>query len=288
MRIASNKIQDILAYFHKELSPRYTRVEIDRFALYCFTDFTHYSQSDILLNPKKTVNESALLKFHFAVKDLKRGRPIQHILGKAWFYGLDFIVSPDVLVPRPETEELVRLLISEAPVHNETFSVIDLGTGSGCIAVTLKKFLPRCHVYAVDISAAALDIARKNAEKHDCEIHFIQLDLLDASQQEKLPSCLFIISNPPYIKRSEQSALPANVLEFEPHLALFVPDERALIFYEAIAAAGKQKLKPGGKIYAEINETLGPETCIVFQKAGYNDVRLLQDMSGKDRFVTAS
>lgn len=287
MKIPSNRVGDIAQYFRNELSTLYEKEEIEKFIEYCFEEFTRISRSALLLDPFRTVGESDLLKFHFAVKDLKRGRPIQYILGKAWFYGMEFIVTNDVLIPRPETEELVRCVVEDANRHNESFSIIDIGTGSGCIAVTLKKLLPRCHVYAFDVSGEALAVARQNAEKHGCEIHFIQGDLLDESARAKLPSCSVIVSNPPYVKRSESAAMHKNVLEHEPHVALFVPDDDALVFYSAIAAAGKEKLKPGGTVYVEINEALGLETCILFQKAGYTDVVLKQDMQGKDRIVVA-
>ena len=285
MKIPSNKAADILQYFRRELSSLYDAEEIEKFAEICFEEFAGLSRADLLLKSEKKVSESELLKFHFAVKDLKRGRPIQYILGKAWFYGMEFIVSPAVLIPRPETEELVKLVIDEFSSHRESFSIIDIGTGSGCIAVPLKKNLPHAHVYALDVSEEALSVAKQNAEKHNCEIHFIQADILDAASIEKLPSCSVIVSNPPYVKKSESSSMHKNVVEHEPHQAMFVPDNDALVFYKAIADAGKKKLKPGGKIFVEINETLGIETCIVFQKDGYTDVQLLKDINGKDRFV---
>jgi release factor glutamine methyltransferase len=287
MKIASNKIKDILAYFRQELASLYEKEEVARFAEFCFAEFAGYSRSDILLNPEKTVHESDLLKFHFAVKELKRGKPIQYILGKAWFYGMEFIVSPAVLIPRPETEELVRLVLDESKLHKESFSILDAGTGSGCIAVTLRKKIDRCHVYAADVSAEALSIARENSEKQECEIHFLQLDLLNEKERAKLPLLTFIVSNPPYITQSEKSSLSANVIDHEPHLALFTPQNDPLIFYRALAELGNEKLKPGGSIFAEINETLGIETCILFQKLGYTDVQLKQDLQGKDRFVVA-
>jgi release factor glutamine methyltransferase len=285
MKIPSNKISDIINYFRGELYSDYEKEEIEKFIQFCFEDFIGYTKTDLLTKQNKTVSESDLLKFHFAVKDLKHGRPIQYILGKAWFYGMEFMVTKDVLIPRPETEELVRLIIEDSKNHAESFSILDIGTGSGCIAIALKKNLPRCHLYALDISEAALKIAKQNADKHDCEIHFIQADILDKTIVEKLPACTVIVSNPPYVKKSENVLMNKNVLEHEPHLALFVPDENALVFYKAIAEAGKTKLKSGGIIYVEINESLGLETAILFQKEGYNDVELLQDMQGKDRMI---
>lgn len=287
MRISSNKISDIVRYFHSELSSRYEKEEIDLFAEFCFSEFTGLTKKNILLEPERRVNESDLLKFSFAVKDLKRGRPIQYIIGKAWFYGLEFSVSNAVLIPRPETEELVSLVIAESSKHAESFSILDIGTGSGCIAVTLKKKIQRAHVYAVDVSEEALAVARQNAEQHECELKFIHADVLDETQYAQLPACTVIVSNPPYVKQSEKAVMKTNVLDYEPHRALFVREEDPLVFYRAIAAIGKQKLKSGGKIFVEINETLGLETCILFQQAGFTDVQLKQDLQGKDRMVVA-
>ncbi|MEO5645492.1 MAG: peptide chain release factor N(5)-glutamine methyltransferase [Bacteroidia bacterium] len=287
MRIPSNKISDIAQYFRNELSTLYEKEEIEKFIQYCFEDFVGFSKTDLLVKQDKTVSESDLLKFHFAVKDLKRGRPIQYILGKASFYGLEFIVNSSVLIPRPETEELVKLILDDAKSHTESFSILDIGTGSGCIAIALKKNLPRCHVYALDISEEALNVAKENALRNACEIHLIHADICDAASMDKLPACTIMVSNPPYIKSSERASMHENVVEHEPHIALFVPDEDALLFYKAIAATGKLKLKSGGAMYVEINEALGIDTAILFQKAGYSDVQLLQDMQGKDRMIKA-
>lgn len=288
MKIPSNKISDIITYFHKVLNSLYEKSEIEKFVEYCFEEFVGFSKTELKAKPEKTISESDLLKFHFAVKDLKRGRPIQYVIGKTWFYGLEIIVTEDVLIPRPETEELVKLILDDAKKHDESFSILDLGTGSGCIAIALKKNLPRCHVYAHDISTKALVVAKINAERRDCEIHFIQGNMLDKHDQEKLPACTVIVSNPPYVKESEGAGMNRNVLEHEPHVALFVPDENSLLFYKAIAQIGRSKLKPGGSIYVEINEALGIDTAILFQKEGYANVALLQDMQGKDRMIRAS
>jgi release factor glutamine methyltransferase len=287
MRIPTNKISDIAQFFRNELSSKYEKEEIEKFIEYCFHDFIGFTKTDLLIKQDRTVSESDLLKFHFAVKDLKRGRPVQYILGKASFYGMEFIVNSNVLIPRPETEELVKLILDDAKLHAESFSILDIGTGSGCIAVALKKNLPRCHVYALDISEEALKVARENALRNDCEIHFIHGDIRDQSVVEKLPACTVLVSNPPYVKNSERSSMHENVVEHEPHLALFVPDEDALIFYKVIAEAGKTKLKPGGAVYVEINEALGIDTALLFQKEGYTNVQLLQDMQGKDRMIKA-
>jgi release factor glutamine methyltransferase len=288
MRISTNKYRDIAQYFRNELAARYEKEEIDHFIAWCFEDFVGVKNKAWLLNPDQTVHESDLLKFSFAVKDLKRGRPIQYILGKTSFCGFDFMVSPAVLIPRPETEELVGLVLAESAAHPNSFSILDIGTGSGCIAVSLKKKITRAHVYALDLSPDALAIATANAEKNEVPIRFLQHDILQEDSWTNLPSCTFIVSNPPYVKQSEKASMAQHVLEHEPHLALFVPEEDPLIFYAALAQIGKQKLKAGGKLAVEINEALGIETCILFQKFGYTNVVLKQDLQGKDRFVIAS
>lgn len=287
MRIPTNKVQDILNYFRSELHGKYEPAEIDLLAQYCFEDFIGFTKKDLLLRPDKTVSESDLLKFSFAVKDLKRGRPIQYILGKAWFMGEVFEVNSAVLIPRPETEELTQLVIDELMLHDETMSVIDIGTGSGCIPIMIKKRKPRTHVYGIDVSSEALLVAQQNAQRLETDVKFIHADFLDRSKWERMPLCSIIVSNPPYVKQSESAAMADRVKEYEPLTALFVPDEDALVFYKAIAEFAKLKLKPGGKVFVEINEALGLETCILFQKAGFSDVLLKQDLSGRDRFVVA-
>lgn len=287
MRIPTNKVGDILNFFRAELKLIYEPQEIEILAGYCFEEFNRITKKDLLLNPDRTVSESDLLKYNFAVKDLKRGRPIQYILGKAWFMGHEFDVNESVLIPRPETEELAQLVIDELMLRDETVSVLEIGTGSGCIPISIKLKKPRTHVYALDVSADALHTAQQNAAKLNADVKFLHLDFLGRTNWERLPSCSVIVSNPPYVKESESAAMHERVKDHEPRTALFVPDEDALVFYTAIAAFGRQKLKPGGKIFTEINEALGLETCIVFQQAGYADVQLKKDLQGKDRFVVA-
>jgi release factor glutamine methyltransferase len=288
MKIPTNKVRDIAQYFRNELSAKYSSEEIEIFIQWCFEDFSGLSRNEILHAPEKNINESDLLKYSFAVKGLKRGRPIQYVLGKADFYGLKFEVDPAVLIPRPETEELVSLVIAESAAHPESFSILDIGTGSGCIAITLKTKISRAHVYAADISEDALQMAKMNATDHKTNIHFLQVDVLDRNTWNQIPSCSIIVSNPPYVAQSEASTIKENVLNHEPHLALFVPDNDALVFYRVIAELGKQKLKSGGKIFVEINEQFGIDTCMLFQQNGYKNVLLKKDLQGKDRFVIAS
>lgn len=287
MRIPSNKVADILSFFRSELVEHYDDEEINRLAEWCFEEFIGWTKTDLLLNHERTVNESDLLKFNFAVKDLKRGRPIQYVLGKVYFHGLEFFVDNNVLIPRPETEELVQLVLDEERGKKRTLVIIDIGTGSGCIAIALKKKIPHAHVYALDVSVGALAVAKRNATTNDADIHFILSDVLDKNAHAHIPACHVMVSNPPYVTEHESGEMLPRVKDYEPQLALFVKDNDPLIFYKSIAQLAKSKLKESGLLVFEINEQLGYETCILLQQEGYRDVRLLKDTQGKDRFVLA-
>lgn len=222
------------------------------------------------------------------VERMKSKEPIQYILGTADFYSIPFEVNSSVLIPRPETEELVDLIISE----NSTSigkNILDIGTGSGCIAITLQKNIKTAHVYAVDISAEALNVARRNAAQNQTDVTFIQTDILQLEKAQKDIPYTFdiIVSNPPYIKQEEKKEMEQNVLDFEPHLALFVPDQDPLLFYRQIAEFGREKLKENGLLYFEINAACGEITCKMLQEKGYNQVQLIKDLSGKDRIIKA-
>jgi len=228
------------------------------------------------IDPKQLDEKTALLLQHI---------PIQYVLGEAWFYHRRFGVNPSVLIPRPETEELVDLLY-HAYKENPPASILDIGTGSGCIAITLQLLFPKSAVTAIDKSTAALDTAQKNAALHYAAVHFQQEDFLKKSTTISDESYDLIVSNPPYIPLGEKKLLPKNVAEQEPSEALFVPDEDALIFYKAIAEKGKKLLRPKGSIFVEIHQHYGKESRNVFEKAGYSTT-LLKDMSNNDRFIQA-
>lgn len=209
--------------------------------------------------------------------------PVQYVLGSAWFYGRPFHVSPAVLIPRPETELLVDEVIKS--VNQNSVSILDIGTGSGCIAITLARELPQAIISAVDISEPALQVAHHNAERLQAKVNFYTIDILkDAIPLSNLD---VIVSNPPYIAASEKTHMRENVLAHEPHQALFVPDNNALIFYSTIAQKGYTALQPAGKIFVEINERLGKETADVFIRAGFSTVQIIKDLQGKDRIVKA-
>ncbi len=212
--------------------------------------------------------------------------PLQYVTGEAWFCGLKFYVDKNVLIPRPETEELVEWIISNVKFPVESLRILDIGTGSGCIAVSLKRRIRKAEVWACDLSEAALTVARKNAEELGASVNFRALDFLNTENREQLPVFDIIVSNPPYIPEQDKSSLQPNVLNHEPAVALFVPDRDPLVFYRAIAAFGQTHLTPGGRVYTEIHENLGEATLSVFIAAGYS-AELKKDMQGKNRMVKA-
>lgn len=307
MRIPSNKIADVVRFFRDELKNTYEKDELETLIAYCFEEYLNLKRADIFLNFDVTISESELLKFNFAVKDLKQHKPIQYIFGKADFYGLKFIVNNHVLIPRPETEELVQLIIdkigggrTESGVGGQLqppnsalrspISILDIGTGSGCIPVALKNNIPLAQVYALDISGEALEIAKQNAEMNNVDVEFFQHNILSATCQLKVPDLKFdiIVSNPPYICVSEKEQMQNNVLDHEPHLALFVNDNYPLLFYRAIADFALKNLKQNGELYFEINQALGPETKLLLENKGFKNVVLVKDINNNNRILYCS
>lgn len=230
-------------------------------------------KGDDLMTPEK---ESW---FREIIDRLKAGEPIQYILGDCYFHGNRFFVSPDVLIPRPETEELVDWILKEDAFH----SLLDIGTGSGCIAISLKKERSSAEIYAMDISEKALSIAKKNALLNDAPIHFIHDSILSPRTSNQTYD--IIVSNPPYILQKEKAAMHKNVLEHEPHLALFVDDEEPLLFYKKIAEYGIHHLTEQGLLFFEINALLGKETKEMVEEYGYHDVVIKTDINGKERMI---
>ncbi len=222
------------------------------------------------------------------IQRLLRNEPLQYILNESWFAGFKFYVDHSVLIPRPETEELVDLVIRDLGKSDpdNSIKILDIGTGSGCIAISIKKKYPSADVWAVDISGQALEVAKKNAALIGADITFKKMNFLSEPHWQRLPVCDLIISNPPYVTSAEKDQMRLNVLAFEPDQALFVPEEDPLVFYTAIAAFGKTHLQKTGRIYCEINETLGTETCEVFNSGGYS-CNKFTDMQKKDRFIRA-
>ena len=286
VQVSSNKIIDIRKFCRQQLADLYEEKEINSMLYLLFDSFAGLSKAQILINPEITISESQLLKIHFAIKDLMNFKPIQYILGKTEFYDLEFIVNPDVLIPRSETEELVEWILKDSDSEKKK-SIIDIGTGSGCIAIALKKHLPNFNITAVDNSSRALQLAAENAELNKVDVKFKLLDFTDQKQLSKLPSFDVIVSNPPYVRLSEKKTMKANVLDYEPQSALFVTDEDPLVFYEPIAAFASDHLKSGGKVYCELNQYLAQETAEVFYHAGFENVEILNDINGNERMLKA-
>jgi release factor glutamine methyltransferase len=306
--------------FFQELSSLYDEKEIESFFYLILENFHQIKRIDLALNPQMRMNDKQLLHWESILSDLKKQKPIQYILGETEFYGLPFLVNENTLIPRPETEELVELIIkqnskSEIPPEpkvngaklNSKLKILDIGTGSGCIAIALKKNLPNSEVFAIDISEEALETAKKNAQINQVEIHFIQADILKINNLEQLPSSNsqlptsnsqlptsnfqlpttfdIIVSNPPYVRILEKQEINPNVLEYEPHLALFVEDEDALLFYRKIAQLALKSLSPNGRLYFEINQYLGKETVELIESFGFKNVVLHKDIYGNDRMI---
>ena len=271
--------------FIQELTPLYDAGEVESF-FYLILEAKHQlKRVDLALQPDLVFSESELKTWSSILEQLKREIPIQYLLGSTHFYGLEFEVNSNVLIPRPETEELVDWIIqsSKFKVQSSKFKILDIGTGSGCIAISLAKNLPNAEVFALDVSDKALATSQKNAELNQVTIQFIHQSILeteDLGQQFDL-----IVSNPPYVRHLEKQEIKKNVLDNEPHLALFVEDNDALIFYRKIAQLAKKNLCPNGQLYFEINQYLGQETLDLLQEMGFKDITLRKDIYGNDRMI---
>jgi len=273
--------------FLNELSALYDEKEIDSFFYLILESFHRKKRIDLALEPEMEMDALQLLRWESALAELKKQKPIQYILGETEFYGLPFLVNENVLIPRPETEELVALILAEGKGKREKGKVriLDIGTGSGCIPIALKKNLPEAEVSAIDVSEEALATAMKNAELNQVDVHFRLQDILATEDLES--SFDIIVSNPPYVRHLEKIEIQPNVLQYEPHLALFVADNDALLFYRKITALAQKHLTLKGKLYFEINQYLGKETVALVESFGFTEVRLHQDIYGNDRMISA-
>lgn len=271
--------------FTATLAPRYDAAEAERFFYISLEELKGWRRMDYLMHPEAIVTETELGQWQDVLQQLEQFRPIQYIFGKAYFYGLEFSVNENTLIPRPETEELVEWIIHENNKRG-SFNILDIGTGSGCIPISLSANLPQADVSAIDISVAALAVAKENAVVNNVSVNFIQTDILDA---DTLPEQYdVIVSNPPYVRNLEKVEIQPNVLDYEPHLALFVDDADPLVFYRKIAQLAKVYLKPGGRLYYEINQYLGPETVALLEQTGFVNVVLRKDFMGNDRMIACS
>lgn len=268
-----------------ELESIFDLQEIESF-FYIITEFLHQKKRiDLALEPNFSINENEVEKWNAIIAQLKQEKPIQYILGETEFYGLRFLVNENTLIPRPETEELVDLIINrqKAKVKSKKLKILDVGTGSGCIAISLVKNLPEAKIFALDVSEKALETAKKNAEINKVEVEFLHQSILeteDLKQQFDI-----IVSNPPYVRNLEKEEIKKNVLEYEPHLALFVEDNDPLIFYRKIAQLAQKNLSENGKLYFEINQYLGKETVDLLESLSFQNIELIKDVYGNDRMI---
>ena len=289
------KLIDLKHKFHEQLDAIYAKEEVQTFFFMLTEYYNAVKRIDLALNTDLTIEDDCVLKYKSALKALKNHEPIQYIIGQTEFYGLPFYVNENTLIPRPETEELVELILLKTNANHKLdhvgsdnkFNILDIGTGTGCIAISLAKQLPNANVSAIDVSAKALEMANKNAQLNQVNINFIENDILKIYDSKLDSETKFdiIVSNPPYVRQLEKQQMQDNVLNHEPHLALFVEDENPLIFYRAITQFATKNLKPNGELYFEINEYLGKEMMALLEEFGFKNIKLKQDLFGKDRMI---
>lgn len=276
------KLKEYRNYFIEKLTPLYDSMEAESFFTITLEELKGWKRVDLALHPDAVLSSDEIAKWNGILALLEEQKPIQYIFGKAHFYGLEFEVNENTLIPRPETEELVEWIISENE-HKGKTAILDIGTGSGCIAISLAKNLPDASVSAIDVSEQALVVAKRNANRNETNVSFIIQNILAA---ETLPQTFdIIVSNPPYVRNLEKVEIKENVLQYEPHLALFVEDNDALLFYRKIALLAKGNLTPNGKLYFEINQYLGIEMIEMLENFGFRDIVLKKDIYGNDRMI---
>lgn len=278
------KLKDYRTYFIEKLSAIHNDViEAESFFYIALQELKGWRRVDMAMNTDAVLTPAEIEKWNNVLAQLQEHKPIQYIFGKAHFYGLEFFVNENTLIPRPETEELVEWIIKENEFKGK-INILDIGTGSGCIAISLAKNLPDASVYAIDVSEGALAVAKKNTEYNKANVTFWRRNILET---ESLPERFdIIVSNPPYVRNLEKEEINKNVLEFEPHLALFVEDNDALLFYRKIALLAKGNLSQNGRLYFEINQYLGNETIEMLEQFGYKNVTLKKDIYNNDRMIS--
>lgn len=284
MKVPDNKLSSIKKFFLLELEP-VVGEEARSFFIFLCEAWLGLSRSDLILHAEKEISESELLKFLYGIKELKKNRPVQYVAGKTWFYGLEIGLEEGVLIPRPETEELVDWILKD---ENGAKRIVDVGTGSGCIPLALKNKLPLASVTGLDISEEALCTASKNGENIGLEVQFKKFDALNWANFNFEDKFDIVVSNPPYIPEMDKQKMHDNVLQYEPEIALFVPNDDPLRFYDAIADFALKNLTHGGKLYFEIHESFGEQVLEMLNSKGYFNLELRKDLQGKDRMVRAS
>jgi len=281
----STKIKQYRTQFIQELASIYDAGEAESFFYLILEEKQKLKRIDLALNPDLTFSNEEIQVWNLILEQLKQEIPLQYLLGKTSFYGLEFEVNENVLIPRPETEELVEWIIGDCfvPRNDKKVKILDIGTGSGCIAVSLAKNIPNAEVFAIDVSEKALATAQKNAISNEVNVTFLLKNILeteDLGQQFNI-----IVSNPPYVRELEKLEIKKNVLDNEPHLALFVDDNDALIFYRKIAELALKNLSPNGQLFFEINQYLGKEMKELLEKMNFKNIELRKDIYGNDRMM---
>lgn len=274
--------KDYRTIFIEKLTPIYDLLEAESFFYIILEDRFKMKRIDLALNLNFSFSEEELINWNSILEKLHNEIPIQYILGKAHFYGLEFEVNENTLIPRPETEELVEWIVKKNEFNGKV-KILDIGTGSGCIAISLAKNLPDATVFAIDVSEKALETAKKNALRNDANVTFLRQDILateDLGQDFDI-----IVSNPPYVRNLEKIEIKKNVLEHEPHLALFVEDNDALIFYRKISELAQKSLTPNGQLYFEINQYLGTEMINLLEVNNFKNIELRKDIYDNDRMI---
>ena len=297
-------LKEFKLYFSDTLSEMYPQTEIDSFFFILIDELLGLQRVDTVLKPDFMIENEVLSNLKSITSRLKKEEPIQYILGKTEFYGLPFLVDNNTLIPRPETEELVEWILKEIQelrikIQKESLSILDIGTGTGCIPISLAKNLKNETISAIDVSSNALKIAKQNASLNNVTIDFFELDILQAENLNKLSVLAqskthsnnkydIIVSNPPYVRELEKVEIKNNVLNNEPHLALFVDNENPLIFYKKIADLAKKNLTKNGMLFFEINQYLSNETVSMLKDKGFTNIQLKKDLFGNDRMIKAS
>ncbi|MBD0849124.1 peptide chain release factor N(5)-glutamine methyltransferase [Maribacter arenosus] len=276
-------LKEIKNIYHSELDPIYPKEEVESFFYLTIAHNLNLERFVLALQPNLTLSKKEEQPLFEVLAQLRLKKPIQYILGSTHFMDMDFKVNENVLIPRPETEELVRWVLEDYRMDgNKEISILDIGTGSGCIAISLAKNMKRAKVYGLDISKKALEVAKENAVKNQVEVEFLNADILNMEYfKDKVD---VIVSNPPYVRLLEKEKMKPNVIENEPGSALFVPDNDPLVFYRKINELAKKNLKSGGRLYLEINQYMGKETKALFEN-GFIEVELRKDMFGNDRML---
>jgi release factor glutamine methyltransferase len=283
MTVNIQTIQDIKPHLLKELRVLYPDTEINALAAILIKTVSGRTKLQQLANPRQLLTVKQRTKINEITRELKKGRPIQYILGQSDFYNCIISLNNSVLIPRPETEELVDLVIRENKTR--TGVINDACTGSGCIAIALAYNLPGFAVSGFDISHDAVELAKENSLLNNTNVSFFHGNLLQPGPELLKKRCSILVSNPPYVRESEKKFMSANVLDYEPHSALFVPDEDPLIFYRALISLSYSILEPSGLVYFEINEALGTEVEEMLSAGGFTEVRIVSDINGKDRII---